>query len=274
MGCLKLTYYYPQMQALRARKPVRSREAKSAQWFTTIDPLAENHYNISPYAYCMNNPIRYIDPLGMDTLDFDHTGHLTGTRTGGDDILNVTNSKGKVVSKTFKAGTFKDYGSGNYNGNEYVYLSGDNAKNSKAMFEFLADNTDVEWGNSSFGDGQNFVTTSHEGDVESGSTFLTIDKGLYNNAALLKYDHSHPIVPGDPRRSSVDQLNYPSGLPDSNSAGIGDIEVLRGRINHAMKNGQSIPSMRIYLQGKGYRSFDLNSTLKQFNNLPTWYYEW
>ena len=32
--------------------------------FTTIDPLAEKYYNISPYAYCANNPLSYIDPSG------------------------------------------------------------------------------------------------------------------------------------------------------------------------------------------------------------------
>ena len=34
--------------------------------FTTMDPLAEKYYSISPYAYCANNPLIYIDPTGMD----------------------------------------------------------------------------------------------------------------------------------------------------------------------------------------------------------------
>lgn len=33
--------------------------------FTSMDPLAEKYYNISPYAYVANNPLKYIDPTGM-----------------------------------------------------------------------------------------------------------------------------------------------------------------------------------------------------------------
>lgn len=47
----------------------------SARWFypaimrtTTLDPLAEKYYSISPYAWCGNNPVSRIDPDGMDWL--------------------------------------------------------------------------------------------------------------------------------------------------------------------------------------------------------------
>ncbi|MDR1348532.1 MAG: hypothetical protein LBJ63_08940 [Prevotellaceae bacterium] len=34
--------------------------------FTTPDPLMEKYYSISPYAYCANNPLKFIDPNGMN----------------------------------------------------------------------------------------------------------------------------------------------------------------------------------------------------------------
>ena len=34
--------------------------------FTTMDPMAEKYYPMSPYAYCGDNPIKFIDRNGMD----------------------------------------------------------------------------------------------------------------------------------------------------------------------------------------------------------------
>jgi RHS repeat-associated protein len=36
-----------------------------ARW-DRIDPLCEKYYSVSPYVYCMNNPVRFIDPDGRE----------------------------------------------------------------------------------------------------------------------------------------------------------------------------------------------------------------
>ena len=56
--------------------------------FTTMDPLAEKHYEISPYAYVMNNPMRYADPLGMDTITVNLKGQeMNRISASGEDII-------------------------------------------------------------------------------------------------------------------------------------------------------------------------------------------
>ncbi|MDR0825273.1 MAG: hypothetical protein LBN74_09280 [Prevotella sp.] len=54
--------------------------------FTTVDPLAELHYDYSPYAYVLNNPIKYIDINGMDTTYVNPKNEIILTITGGDDV--------------------------------------------------------------------------------------------------------------------------------------------------------------------------------------------
>ena len=45
--------------------------------FTTVDPLAEKDPGTSPYAYCGNNPLRFIDPTGKRILinNIDYAGY-------------------------------------------------------------------------------------------------------------------------------------------------------------------------------------------------------
>lgn len=105
-----------------------------------------------------------------------------------------------------------------------------------------------------------YITTSHSSGIEDGFTFLSIDKELYNSA-LLQYNHSHPS-----------DTPFPSGLPGSRYLG-GDIPFAKNLINIAISNLQPIPQFQIFVQGKGYRRFHINSTQKQFDGMPSYYYE-
>ncbi|MBO4581825.1 MAG: RHS repeat-associated core domain-containing protein [Bacteroidales bacterium] len=37
--------------------------------FTSRDPLFEKYFWMTPYAYCANNPVKYVDPTGVEFVD-------------------------------------------------------------------------------------------------------------------------------------------------------------------------------------------------------------
>ena len=45
----------------------------TARW-DRMDPLGEEHYNVSPYVYCCNNPVTYYDYGGLDSVYYNEAG--------------------------------------------------------------------------------------------------------------------------------------------------------------------------------------------------------
>ena len=43
--------------------------------FTTMDPLCEKYYSISPFAYCADNPVNWVDPQG-DSVVVNYWGYI------------------------------------------------------------------------------------------------------------------------------------------------------------------------------------------------------
>ena len=59
-----------------------------SMWLS-VDQMADKHPSISPYAYCAWNPLKLVDPNGMDTIVFD----------GGGNYSNRIKSEGKHVGR-------------------------------------------------------------------------------------------------------------------------------------------------------------------------------
>jgi len=67
----------------------------------SMDPLAEKYYSISPYAYCAGNPVRFIDPNGMDIDDyFNYAGDYLGSDEATTDNVKITSQQSWDAAKT------------------------------------------------------------------------------------------------------------------------------------------------------------------------------
>ena len=134
--------------------------------FTTMDPMCEKYYDVSPYAYCAGNPINKIDPDGRDEWEINSQGQVVKRiETSKHDAFFIVDDDNKRIegkSISFRHGTvFRSFKSHtkikekviengekkekevikNYNVFE---VRGDG--NSTNLFEFMAENTSVEWG--------------------------------------------------------------------------------------------------------------------------------
>jgi RHS repeat-associated protein len=70
----------------------RNYDPASGRWMN-IDPLSETSRKFSPYTYCLNNPLRFIDPDGMEADDVIITG---------DDAKRATKALNKSSSLDIK----------------------------------------------------------------------------------------------------------------------------------------------------------------------------
>jgi hypothetical protein len=99
MGALQLTYEPKFKIVHRSRELIRSHEAKSVQLWLSVDPLAEKFPSWSPYNYCLNNPLRLVDPDGRAPMDhiFDRYGNFIKD-TGSGSAVKIQLSNGNLVS--------------------------------------------------------------------------------------------------------------------------------------------------------------------------------
>ena len=173
--------------------------------FNAPDNLAESTPQVTPYAYCAADPVNHIDPTGNDEWEINEKGQVSEPiKNNVHDAFYIVDSNGKrIPGKEL----ILDYGTVISFAKEslvnpktnayYLYKLIDDAAGT-AMFEFVSNNTGVEWSQFKTGTGDyndlnyNYITCSLISDNEPGGVDFSFTKNSFQNTKLRAHIHNHP----------------------------------------------------------------------------------
>jgi len=142
--------------------------------FATPDPLYAKYQDLSPWSHCAANPLNIIDPSGMDHWQVDDRGYLSLKEQTDDefDVIFGRDDASIQVEKGFVKPVFD--GIRESIDNEQYQVSIYKAENNgQKIFEFLSENSDVEWSNVRILSGYNFIGTSHDENRDGSVSILS-----------------------------------------------------------------------------------------------------
>ena len=175
-----------------------------ARW-TTADPMSEKYYGISPYVYCLGNPISIIDPNGMDIWTMDEKGNVVWVKESDDHRLYYMNNDGllyddyvSVSDRSILDDLTKTEAKVDGGAKVSSHTSKTGINDIFKVFKFASDKTKVEWAVHRNGDtytigtGHNSYSASSWEDYTNGKPNATV--------------HSHPGI-----KAAVDEETFSMG---------------------------------------------------------------
>ena len=168
--------------------------------FHSVDPLFGNYPGSSPWTHCLANPLNYVDPDGRDNYQLNENGTFELLERTEDkfDVIKGRNDATLQVDKEFMEsaqffkGREKIHGDVDFE-ERIVYdvtiykIQNDGAK----VFEFLADNSNVEWSRFKLTSGYNYIGTSHDTGAD-GSVIVFKEHFPEEFKDIYRFDHNHP----------------------------------------------------------------------------------
>ncbi|MDR3046064.1 MAG: hypothetical protein LBU51_00420 [Bacteroidales bacterium] len=196
----------------------------------SVDPMSDKYPYLSPYAYVANNPVKLVDPNGMDIWTISEDGTINRQKDKKIDRIDVIDKDGNTIKGTeAKYGTIKQH-TANFNKdtkNDFFDINNDDL--ATETYANIADNTSIEWSHAKIGtknSDRNIIGTSHRKGSDATISFL-----FSTNYTLKEVTHNHPS--GSP---------FPSFPDERGGHDIGVSEMLQSKFPNIKQN--------IYVNGK------------------------
>ena len=220
-----------------------------ARW-TTADPLSEKYYGISPYVYCLGNPISIIDPNGMDIWTMDEKGNVVWVKESDDHRLYYMNNDGllsddyvSVSDRSILDDLTKTEAKVDGGKEVSSHASKTGINDIFKVFKFASDKTKVEWAVHRNGDTYT-IGTGHNS--YSASSWEDYAKNKPNATV-----HSHP---GIDIGNEISSMGYGTNYYNTDQRNVIDDVEQNGRITR--KSYVYFPnSSRLYYVGYYNASF-------------------
>ena len=173
--------------------------------FTTMDPLAEKYYSISPYVYCANNPVNAIDIDGRTDYKINENGYIFDSSSNWDKLKRLWNGLDKtdmLIARngetfTMDAGTMSNF-TVNTNDRGKKISQSFEVKDSgiaEKIHEFLSENVkNIEYGvvdATKKGESNSIITTTFQ--VKSNASTVAWDLSL-SGSEVTRITHNHTPV--------------------------------------------------------------------------------
>ena len=217
----------------------------------------------SNYVYCGNNPIKVIDPNGEDEWEVNKSGHIRHVEgsEGTPDKLFVVKGFGKNNFKKRTEVEGLDVDAELMNGlldsevgGKIVFSQTGRSDEMEKMFNYLADNTNVEWalatvdhydGTGLTPERKDFLITNHSRTTCEEAATLSANYSSYGG--LIRLKHSHPAYYSLIHLLDNSSISKPSGNPHGTRDNDGDY----GHKRRCTKPGNS-PNAIFILRHRGY----------------------
>ena len=196
---------------------------QAGTWLS-VDPLAGDYPQISPYAYCAWNPISRIDPDGRDDFEVNWNPEankvtIKQIENKNHDQFHIVDANGNRIasSKQYDYRTITKLRSGKWGESNLSLFDVKGDDNAESLFQFLGSNftkekdSPLEWSRVMVGtskSGRNIIGTSMKDRATGVGHYL-----MHYGYTIRGVDHNHPYGTGPSEKDIDKALDYHIKFP-------------------------------------------------------------